>query len=80
MATGSGVGTVALRTLGRCGGWGFEGLEVGGDGSVGEGLSDVAGDVAGLLVAAVHRPASGHQHVDGDELAGAGLPGLEFVE
>ena len=31
-------------------------------------------------VASVHGPVTGHQHVDGDELAGAGLAGLEFVE
>ena len=40
--------------MGRCGPWGVLRLEVGGDGSLGEGLPDVASDVARLLVAAVH--------------------------
>ncbi len=66
--------------MGGCGVCGVLGLEVCDDEGPGEGLADVAGDAARDLVAAVDGPVAGDLDVQRDELAGAGLAGLEFVE
>ncbi len=55
-------------------------FEVRRDGGPGNCLADVAGNVARHLMASVDGPATGHPHMDGDELAGSCLAGLEFVE
>ena len=58
----------------------FDRFQMRGDMGVGNGLADVGFDAFRPVVTLLHGPGAGHQHVQRDESAGAGLARAQGVE